>query len=65
MIRHITEFIPGAYFRMMLKDNTPHTGFFYASALSLGAHWRLKDALALALLFEMHHDYSAINIGFS
>ncbi|MBI5219055.1 MAG: PorP/SprF family type IX secretion system membrane protein [Bacteroidia bacterium] len=50
-----TEFIPGAYVRMMLKDNSSHTGLFYASALSLGAHWRLKDAVALALLFEMHH----------
>ncbi|MBI5220195.1 MAG: PorP/SprF family type IX secretion system membrane protein [Bacteroidia bacterium] len=49
-----TEFISGTYLRMMLKDYSSHTGLFYASALSLGAHWRLKDAVALALLFEMH-----------
>jgi hypothetical protein len=50
-----TEFIPGAYLRMMLKDNSSRTGFLYASALSIGAHYRFKDAIPISIIFETHH----------
>ncbi len=50
-----SEFVMGALFRYVLTPTSKVTGFNKGSALSLGPVMRMKDAVAVAALFEMGH----------
>lgn len=43
----------GANFRFMLKEESHYTGFIKEAALSIGAHYRLGDAISPQVLLEV------------
>lgn len=51
----LIEFISGINIRMILDNNSTHTGFLYASAISLGLQYRLKDAISPTFMLEFNH----------
>lgn len=48
----MSELILGSKFRYSLKDESKYTGFEHAKAISLGAHFRNKDAVIASVFFE-------------
>jgi type IX secretion system PorP/SprF family membrane protein len=49
----MSELIMGSMFRYALKAESKYTGFESASAISLGLHYRNKDALIISTLYEI------------
>jgi type IX secretion system PorP/SprF family membrane protein len=47
------EILAGASFRYLLKENSKYTSFVNGSALSVGAYYRAKDAIAATVLLEL------------
>lgn len=47
-----TNMVAGSYFRYTLKEQSKYTGAFKGSALSIGAHYRLRDAFIPSVLIE-------------
>ena len=47
------ELLAGSMFKYLLKANSQYTGYVTGSALSLGAHFRTKDAFIASMLLEM------------
>jgi type IX secretion system PorP/SprF family membrane protein len=46
------EIYAGTMFKYMMQENSKYTGYVKGSALSLGAYYRYKDAIAITSLFE-------------
>lgn len=46
------EFIIGTTVSNQLKQNSRYTGFVKSAAISFGAHYRVKDAIILSMLYE-------------
>ena len=56
-----TEAIFGSDFRYLLQEGSKYTGFVKESAITLGVHHRLNDAVITKLMFQ----YSNYSFGFS
>jgi type IX secretion system PorP/SprF family membrane protein len=57
----LSELNIGTLFRYSIKDKSKYTGVYKGCAISMGAQYRLKDAVAPVVLFE----YSSYSIGMS
>lgn len=55
------EFLFGSYIRILLKQQSKHTGFISSISMSFGVFYRMRDALISKLMFQ----FDRYSIGFS
>ncbi len=48
-----SEFLPGMYFRYMLREESQFTGFVKGASIMVGTHLRIKDAFIPSVQFEI------------
>jgi type IX secretion system PorP/SprF family membrane protein len=58
----MSELLVGSLFRYAIKDQSKYTGFVKATAFSLGAYYRNRDAVIASALFEV--DKYAIGLSY-